>query len=120
MQRLTDAEQLAEIERVIAMFRHARSMPETPDGRAYQALKAAADQIRGRQADRITETVRELDRAIADLEASRQPGVPGPQGYSFGSQHHLAMQIRARWPTIRQAIIFYGEAVDAGVLMVAR
>lgn len=109
---LTDDEVLAEIERMITGYRAVARTPGVPGHKSYLALKAAATEIRARMPHRIGETARELDRALTDLERSHNPGIPGPAGFGFGAQHHLAMQVRSRWPIIRQALAaFEGKAV---------
>lgn len=112
MQRLTDDEQLAEIERLVEGYRGLRERPGVPGHRTYVALKAVAAEIRGRMVAKISETERELGRALTDLEASRtmQAGVPT---FSTGCMDHVAMQVRRRWPTIRQALAFFEDARKA-------
>lgn len=106
MTRLTEAEALKEIEALIERFRYARGMPSTSqENRAYTALKMAADEIRARQDGPVSETQAELERALADLERSNLGG-----SYSAGCLQNVALQARARWSTIRQALAFYEDA----------
>jgi hypothetical protein len=111
MPDMTDAEALAEIEELIKRFRYARGMPETSrENRAYSALKMAASEFRAREAGKVPAALTELQRGLSDLEQSRVG-----RTFSPGCMQHVAMEVRARWTLIRQALMFFEEArkVDA-------
>lgn len=104
MIRMTDQEVLEEIDRLIDERRHARPEPNSPDGRAYYALKAVAIDIRARQTDSISKAERILTGAVGVADRGR-----GPDGYDMGHLRLLAEAVMGRWPTIQQALRFYFE-----------
>jgi hypothetical protein len=96
---LTDAETLVEIEALIEAYRWARSDPDAPENKTYLALKATADDLRGRQANRIGEAQAELQKAI-DAAAMTKTGL----GYEIGHLRHIAEKTIGFWPSIRRAL----------------
>ncbi|HXL66624.1 MAG TPA: hypothetical protein VN938_16365 [Xanthobacteraceae bacterium] len=100
---LTDAETLLEIEALIESFRWARGDTAAPENKTYLALKAMADDLRGRQANRIGEAQAELQKAI-DAAAKTKTIL----GYEINHLRRIAEETIGRWPVIRQALERFG------------
>jgi hypothetical protein len=101
--RLTDAETLLEIEALIESFRWARNDPTTPENKTYLALKAMADDLRGRQSENISTAQVELQKAI-DAATKTKTGL----GYEINHLRRIAEETIGRWPVIRQALERFG------------
>lgn len=107
MKRLTDDEVLAELERMIELLRSFRSQPTTPEHLSWLTLRAAAADLRARQAVVIGLTRSELEPAIERMYASRT-GL----GYDMNRMHAVAQTVAAHWRTIKQALVLFSEAKD--------
>lgn len=106
--RLSDDEQLAELERMIELLRPFRDQPTQPEHRSYLTLKSAAADLRGRQAEAIGATLRELEPAIERLFDSKSA-----LGYETNRMRAVAQIVAAHWATIKQALPFFEDARKA-------
>lgn len=99
-------EKLAAIEEIIVSERsRARANGTSARGAArYEALKAIAADLRGRQKHARSHTLGEITRRIASVKASKTS-----LGYSSGQMEALANTIISKWPTISQALEQFGE-----------
>lgn len=103
------AEALAEVEKLIEYYRGQGARdPAHPANRTYATLKAIASDLRARLPAAPGEAQRELQRALDDLERSKDGA-----SFSDGCAQNVAMQIRSRWPVVRQALERFEKAVTA-------
>lgn len=70
----------------------------------YLALKAVMADLHGRMELPRSNTLGELERSLARLEASRVG-----QSYDSGQLQALAQTLMKHWPTVRQALEQFGE-----------
>lgn len=106
VRRLTDEEQLTELERMIELLRPFRDQPTQPEHRSWLALRSAAGDLRARTAVAIGDTRRELEPAMDRLFDSKSA-----LGYETNRMRAVAQIIAARWPTIKQVLTLFEEAV---------
>jgi len=108
---VSDADALKAVEELLESFRQYRGMPATSrEHRAYVAMKMAADEIRSRMSPFVTRTVADIQRSLDHMEQSKHG-----ETFSLGCLRNVALQTRAHWSTIRQALVFFEDArkVDA-------
>lgn len=88
-------EQIAAVDRCLEDFRHARSQPGTLENKTYFALRAIADELRGRKPEACRHTLRLL---AARVDAARSVRM------ADGAMRGVAEVLISRWPTVRQAL----------------
>ena len=93
------AEQLAEVEALIEVFRWARNSPEEAEERTYRALKLIAKDLRARLPAAAPEAAQALQRRIDALQRSRTA-----HGYDVRALRGVAEELVGRWPAVRRAL----------------
>lgn len=104
MNRLDDEENLRQLEGLILHFRYARSQPAIEEHKTYLALKAAAEDLRGRQRERIGEVGENLRDALDAAQRTKSA-----LGYETGHLRRIAEIVIGAWPTIGQALDRFEE-----------
>lgn len=104
------ADAIAEIDKLIELYRPWRIAPEAPEHRTYIVLKALRTELQAETPPRIGEAHREMQASLAALERSKTK-----LGYATNCLHDVAYKVRTYWPTIRQALAMFEDArkVDA-------
>jgi hypothetical protein len=99
------AEQILVVEELIEGFRWARRHgADDKVKQTYRILKQIASDLRGRQAEAISTTARQLQRRIDDANRAKTK-----MGYAFGSLHGLGEELIGRWATVRRALERFAE-----------
>lgn len=107
---MTDSEILTEIDRIIQCRYHRWKNPsDDPRHRNYLALKEVAKRLRA--GDNASPTATALENKIRGLDRSKERD----GDYSIAALRDVALEARAKWPVIRQALAFLEDArkVDA-------
>lgn len=104
---VTDEEKLKALEDLVQHFRFARRNPTLPEYPTYMALVAAAEDLQARNSGKVGEARRELGVALEFLERSRD-------GAKFGTGclSNVALQLRKRWPVVREALRLAEKAAN--------
>jgi hypothetical protein len=98
--RLTDAEILSEIERIIQYpYRKWRDVPDDPRHRTFHALKIIAARLRAESAEGMTAAIADLGAKIEGMNRSRNDAGE----FSETSMRSVALEVRAKWPSILHA-----------------
>lgn len=104
MNRLDDEENLRQLEGLILHFRYARSQPGIEEHKTYLALKAAAEDLRGRQPARVADVYSQLRDAIKGAHETKSA-----LGYETGHLRRVAEIAIGAWSTIGPALALFGE-----------
>lgn len=100
----TDREKLETVEYLIELWRPGRSSSIESERATFLILKSIADDIRGRDRERATETMTKLERAIGNARKSMFRGA-----YPSGNLREIAEIVIGKWTTIREALASYGK-----------
>ena len=107
MTDFSDLEKLTTVELLIRDWRPGRSSSIKNENVTYLILKEIADDIRGRDPKRATETIIMWERAINNARRARDRISTG--GYPPGNLREVAEITIGRWPSIREALERFGK-----------
>lgn len=103
MTDFTDLEKLTTVEVLITHWRSGRLSPILNERRTLLILKEIADDIRARDPNQATETIRMLERAIENARRALHR-TTNAFGYPPGNLREVAEIAIGRWPSIREAL----------------
>ena len=104
---VTTAEKLAEIERLIEIYRWARSgSANTLEPRTYHVLKSYAVDLRARLDGTAEEARRELGRRVAAIVRASD----GPDGGFARAAASAGRELTSRWPVVEHALEQYEKS----------
>lgn len=98
-------DKIAAIDRVINLVRKWERPPGSSEQAQYEALKALAADLRGRQQLPRSQTLGELTRLMARMKAAPREDQAFARNYSTA----IVNLVVGRWATISQALEQFGE-----------